>query len=71
MTISSSFETVEEKVLNWVSIMKDPYYDGFTGWGQKQKLYLLKKLVDGILSDPDLPSYTGEKEWLEEMEITL
>ena len=71
MVMSTSYETIEKSVRDWVSIMTDPYFDGFTGWGQKQKLYLLKELVDGILADPNLPKYAGEKEWLEEMEITL
>lgn len=66
MPISNSIETMMEAVNNWVSIMRDPYYDGFTGWAQKQKLYLLRKRIDDILSDPSLPTYHEEDTWIKE-----
>jgi len=46
--------------------MVDPNMDGYTGWGAKQKLYSLKKEIEEILSDPNIPKYVGEEEWLKE-----
>jgi len=69
--ITTSFETVEKALRQWQYDIKDPRMDGFFGWGQKQKLYQTKKLLDSILSDSDLPTYVGEKEWLAEENIDI
>jgi len=66
--ITTSFETVERALHEWHYDMKDPRLDGFTGWAQKQKLYRTKKLLDSILSDPDLPIYSVEEDWLKKNE---
>lgn len=66
MPITTSFQTVEKALHEWHYDITDPNMDGFFGWGQKQKLYQTKKLLDSILSDPDLPTYVGEKDWLAE-----
>jgi len=66
MPITTSFETVEKALRGWHYDIKDPNLDGFFGWGQKKKLYQTKKLLDSILSDPDLPNYVGEEDWLSE-----
>lgn len=40
------------------------YNDGFTAWGAKQDLYLLKWLIDDALER--CPEFAPEKDWLKE-----
>ena len=44
----------------------DKYMDGFTQWGYKQDLWLLKFYVDECLDK--CSNFVGEDEWLEEIE---
>jgi hypothetical protein len=45
--------------------IKSPYNDGFTAWGCKKELYVLKLWLDDQFEK--LPHYTGEDEWLAEI----
>ena len=46
--------------------IKNPRNDGYTTFGIKQDLYLIKDLVDRALAES--PVYIGETEWLQEQE---
>lgn len=43
-----------------------PYNDGYNAFGCKQDLYQIKELVDRELAN--LPTFSGEEEWLQEQE---
>ena len=43
-----------------------PYNDGYTAFGCKQDLYIIKELIDQQLKN--LPTFSGESEWLQEQE---
>lgn len=45
-----------------------PYNDGFTSFYVKQDLYRIKFLLDEMLKE--LPTFSGEEEWLIEQEKT-
>lgn len=40
--------------------------DGFTAFGYKQDLYLIKEAIDQALASA--PKFVGEEEWLQEQE---
>jgi len=44
--------------------MNSPYSDGYSAWGIKQDLYLLKFMLDKVLANA--PTFVGEEEWLKE-----
>ena len=43
-----------------------PYNDGFTSWGTKQDLYLIKEILDSAIRR--CPTFAPEEEWLREQE---
>lgn len=43
-----------------------PYNDGYNAFGCKQDLYKIKEIVDQHLAN--LPTFSGEEEWLQEQE---
>lgn len=45
---------------------RDPRLDGWTTFGYKKDLYLIKEAVDKAINDA--PVFVGEKEWLQEQE---
>ena len=47
-----------------ISQMNDRYSDGFNKFAAKQELYEIKWMVDKALNDA--PTFTIEKDWLEE-----
>ena len=60
----------ETDVVNWIHSTRfkccDPRNDGFTAWGKKQDLYLLKFILEEALAK--CPTFEPEKEWLKEQE---
>lgn len=57
---------INEQLYQWYHVMTDPRIDGFNGWGCKKKLYQVKFELERLLNNPKCPTYSGEKEWLEE-----
>jgi len=53
-------------IQSMLSEIKNPRNDGYTTFGIKQDLYLIKDLVDRALAES--PVYVGETEWLQEQE---
>lgn len=47
----------------------DKYMDGFTQWGYKQNLWLLRYHIDDLLSK--CSTFVGEKDWIDEVEKEL
>lgn len=43
--------------------------DGFTQWGYKQNLWLLRYHIDDLLSK--CSTFVGEKDWIDEVEKEL
>ena len=60
---------MNEYIFDLYQKMTDPYFDGYTGWAAKQKLYSMNKEIEQILSQPNIPKYVGEEEWLKEKGI--
>lgn len=58
---------VKEQIWQYKYVCTDPYMDGFTGWGCKQKLYEIKFAVDQALAQ--CPEYSLEQDWLEEQHV--
>lgn len=48
------------------SELYNPRNDGFTQWGIKQDLYLIKEFLDSIIENSSV--FVGENEWLTERE---
>ena len=59
-------KSIENEMWKIKHAATDPRQDGFTTWGCKQDLLLLKYYLDDLLSD--CPTYVGEEEFIEELE---
>lgn len=55
---------IKEQLWQWDGVMHDPHIDGFNGWGCKQKIYEVLFQCQEYIDNA--PTYSGEKEWLEE-----
>ena len=57
---------IEQEIwkIKWAAT--DPRMDGFTTWGCKQDLILLKYFIDEMLSD--CSTYVGEQEFIDKIE---
>jgi hypothetical protein len=66
MIIDWSVEKITHELRKCNRAMHDKYATGFETWGCKQDLYRVKFILDEMLEEAS--TYTGEQEWLDEME---
>jgi hypothetical protein len=57
---------IEQDIWKIASAASDPRMDGFTTWGCKQDLILLKYFIDDMLEE--CPTYSLEKEFINNLE---
>lgn len=58
------FHEIVQQIRSYGADLRSPYIDGYTQWEQKQKLYLLKWMIDDMMRDSAI--FTGEDKFLDQ-----
>jgi hypothetical protein len=58
--------SVSQQIYRMARECSSPYNDGFTAFEIKKELHEIKFIIDRAMKD--LPSFSGEEEWLTEQE---
>lgn len=62
----TEYESAKKSIIRIAATTNNPYNDGYVQFESKKNLYRLKYWLDLKLRQS--PEFSGEKEWLEELE---